>query len=128
MAAARHPEIIECEIRLHSAPPESGGDPSDSDAAAWAETMVGRPVSFEARADPASGAWNGPLSPGVDISAPTSLDDPWWTVRLPGSSGVPLLCGQVGHPLGIGDTFQLSAAEDGTWTTGIPFEGHAVDD
>lgn len=128
MASQRRPEIIECELRLHSGPPGTGVDPSTGDAAAWSETEVGRPVSFEARADPPAGAWNGPLPPGVDISAPATIDDPWWTVRLPGSTGVPLLCGRVGRPLGIGDTFQLAPNDDRTWTTGIPFEGHPVDD
>jgi len=94
----------------------------------WAETAVGEPVVFQARADPASGLWNGPLSPGASISPPVVLDDPWWTVSLPGSSGRPLLAERVGHGLDIGEAFTLRPTAEGTWTSGVAFEGAIIVD
>lgn len=125
MADDDTPEIIECELRLHSARPTGEGsqEPTWAD---WAATAVGDPVTFQARALIGKGAWNGPLPPGVENSPPVALDDPWWTVFLPGGRGVPILAGQVGHPLAIGEAFSLPPAEDGVWTDGVVFEGAIV--
>lgn len=128
MDAEAHPQIIECEIRLHTAVPDGAAAPETADAERWARTAVGEPVAFQARADPAAGSWNGPLSPGVSVAAPVALDDPWWTVRLPGSHGVPIRCGGVGRPLAVGEPFTLAAADLDRWTRGVVFDGHVVTD
>lgn len=118
------PQIIECELRLHSTRPAgTSGEPTWAD---WSATAVGEAVTFQARALMDQGAWNGPLPPGVDASPPVALDDPWWTVFLPDGRGVPVLSGRVGHPLAIGDVFSLPPAEDGVWTKGVVFEGAVV--
>jgi len=123
------PEIIECEIRLHRARPAGHGD-GDGDGelswADWSETVVGGPVTFEAIAITDKGAWNGPLSPGVEVSSPEALDDPWWTVFLPAARGVPVMVGQVGHSLGVGESFLLPAGEPGVWVEGVVFDGAIV--
>lgn len=119
------PEIIECQLRLHTAHP--AGEPSaPATWAEWSTTAVGEPVTFQARVLTAEGAWNGPLPPGVEVSPPVAVDDPWWTVFLPEGRGVPILSGQVGHPLAIGDAFSLPPAVDGLWTDGVVFEGAIV--
>lgn len=116
------PEIIECHLRLHLAHPT--GDPSgDPTWAEWSATVVGDPVTFQARVLTKEGAWNGPLPPGADVSSPQALDDPWWTVFLPDGRGAAVLAGQVGRPLAIGEIFSLPAAVDGRWTNGVVFEG-----
>ena len=119
------PEIIECQIRLHSARPvdKGSGEPTWAD---WSASVVGDPVTFQARALTEKGAWNGPLPPGVEISPPVPLDDPWWTVYLPDGRGVPILSGQVGRSLAIGEPFSLPPAEEGAWTNGVTFEGAIV--
>jgi hypothetical protein len=119
------PEIIECELRLHSARPttEAPGDPTWAD---WAGTVVGEPVTFRAVAVTGDGAWNGPLPPGAEVSPPVALDDPWWTVFLPDGRGVPVLAGRVGHALAIGDSFTLPPGEEGSWTHGVVFSGAIV--
>jgi hypothetical protein len=122
VATAETPEIIECRLRLHVAHPT--GDPSGEPTwAEWSTTVVGEPVTFQARVLTKEGAWNGPLPPGADVSSPHRLDDPWWTVFLPDGSGVAVLSGQVGRPLAIGETFSLAPAVDGLWTNGVVFEG-----
>ena len=120
-------EIIECEIRLHSARPTSttAGEPSWAD---WSETAVGHAVTFQAIANTAKGAWNGPLPPGVQIAPSEALDDPYWTVFLPASRGVPIMVGQVGRPLAIGESFTLPPGEPGGWTDGAVFDGPVVTD
>jgi hypothetical protein len=119
------PEIIECEIRLHSGRPASKttAEPSWAD---WSETVVGRAVRFQAVANMGKGAWSGPLSPGVQIAPPVALDDPYWTVFLPASTGVPLMVGQVGRPLAIGEAFNLPPGEPDVWTEGVVFDGAIV--
>lgn len=72
------------------------------------------------------GAWNGPLSPGVEIAPPVMLNDPWWTVFLPDATGLPIVVGQVGRPLAIGDPFTLPPGETGVWTEGVVFDGAVV--
>jgi hypothetical protein len=121
------PEIIECQIRLHSGPPAKTGDgePSWTD---WSETVVGTAVTFKAVAMTTKGSWNGPLSPGVEISPPVPVSDPYWTVFLPAGRGVPVMVGQVGHALGVGEAFRLPAGELGVWTEGVVFEGTIVTD
>jgi len=119
------PQIIECEIRLHSGRPADKGS-NELSWADWSETVVGQPVTFRAIAILAEGAWNGPLSPGVEISPPRALDDPYWTVFLPDSRGAPVLTGRVGHPLAIGEAFTLPPGEGGVWTPGVVFDGAIV--
>ena len=119
------PEIIECQIRLHSGPPPPAAG-ERSTWAEWSQTCVGDPVNFQAIAITGRGAWNGPLSPGVEISPPVLLNDPWWTVFLPDSQGVPVLSGQVGRPLAIGDPFSLPPGQSDVWTQGVSFDGAIV--
>jgi hypothetical protein len=119
------PEIIECEIRLHSTQPASNTT-GDASWAEWSETVVGDPVTFRAIAMIAKGAWNGPLAPGVEICAPVALDDPYWTVFLPAGNGVPIVVGRVGRPLAIGEAFTLPPGEPGAWTEGVVFDGAIV--
>jgi hypothetical protein len=120
--SAGRPEIIECEIRLHSARPDGASDKFTD----WAQTAVGDPITFQAIAITGNGWWNGPLSPGVEIAASAALDDPYWTVFLPASTGIPIMVGQVGRPLGIGETFTLPPGEQGHWTEGVVFDGAVV--
>jgi hypothetical protein len=119
------PEIIECAIRLHSARPvkEGAGELSWSD---WSGTVVGEPVTFQAIAITGKGTWNGPLAPGVEISPPVPLDDPWWSVFLPDGRGVPVVVGRVGHPLAVGEAFTLPPGEAGVWAEGVVFDGAIV--
>jgi hypothetical protein len=119
------PEIIECEIQLHSDRPASNvtGELSTAD---WSKTAVGKAVTFRAIVIISKGAWNGPLSPGIDIAAPVPLEDPYWTVSLPASRGVPVLVGHVGRRLAIGDVFKLPPGEPGIWTEGLVFDGAIV--
>jgi hypothetical protein len=121
------PEIIECVIRLHSSrpPDQEDGEPSWTD---WSQTVVGSGVFFQAVAIPSKGAWNGPLSPGVEISPPIALDDPYWTVFLPNGEGAPVLTGRVGRPLGIGEAFTLPPGIHGDWTQDVVFDGTIVTD
>jgi len=119
------PEIIECEIRLHSGPPAGKGT-AEASWVDWSETAVGEPVTFQAIAITSRGAWNGPLPPGVQICPPRALNDPYWTVFLPVSSGVPILTGKVGRPLAIGEEFTLPPGEPGVWKEGIAFDGAIV--
>jgi hypothetical protein len=121
------PEIIECAIRLHSSRPpnKADGEPSWTE---WSQTVVGAAVTFQAIAIPSTGAWNGPLSPGVEIAPPVALDDPYWTVFLPDGRGVPILTGQVGRPLGIGEAFALPPGTHGVWTQGVVFDGTIITD
>lgn len=123
--AGDEPEIIECEIRLHSGRPAgpATGEPSNAD---WSETVVGEAVTFQAIAITSKGAWNGPLPPGVEIAPPVALDDPYWTVCLPASRGAPVIVGRVGRPLAIGEAFNLPPGRPGVWTEGVPFEGAIV--
>jgi hypothetical protein len=125
MDEGNQPEIIECEIRLHSAPP-TGTGASTPTAADWAATVVGLPVTFRAIAITSKGSWNGPLHPGIDIAAPRQLDDPYWTVSLPACKGVPIIFGRVGRPLSIGEAFNLPPGEPGVWLEGLVFEGAIV--
>jgi hypothetical protein len=119
--------IIECELRLHSSRPaiKATGEPTYAD---WSETVVGQAVTFQAIANTAKGLWGGPLSPGAEVAAPVALDDPYWTVFLPSSRGIPVLVGEVGHPLGIGETFRLPPGEPGTWTAHVVFDGAIITD
>jgi hypothetical protein len=119
------PEIIECDLRLHSAQPANKA-PGELVCEDWLATAVGNPVRFEAIAVVGRGAWGGPLPPGAEISPPVPLDDPWWSVFLPSSKGVPVVMGPVGRPLAIGDAFNLAPAEEGVWTTGVVFDGAIV--
>jgi hypothetical protein len=120
-------EIIECELRLHSGRPteRATGELTWAD---WSETVVGEAITFRARADTAKGLWSGPLAPGIEVAAPVALDDPYWTVFLPSGRGVPILVGQVGHPLAIGESFHLPPGRPGVWTTDVTFEGAIVTD
>lgn len=120
-----HPEIIECEIRLHdSRPPQKeSGEPWWAD---WARTTVGEPVIFKAIAIVGKGKWNGPLPPGVEIPASRALDDPYWTVFLPSPTGVPIMSGRVGHPLAVGEVFALAPGVPGTWIRDVVFDGAIV--
>jgi hypothetical protein len=121
------PEIIECELRLHRARPAGAApDPGQLTWADWAQTVVGEPVTFRAVAITGKGAWNGPLPPGAQVAAPVTLDDPWWTIFLPSGRGVPVMVGQVGRPLSIGDSFALPPRREGEWTDGIAFQGAIV--
>ena len=122
---ADDPEIIECQIRLHSSRPDASATGGLS-WADWSTTCVGEPVTFQAIAITGKGAWNGPLPPGVEISPPVALDDPWWTVFLPDGTGAPILSGQVGRALTIGDSFSLPPGETGVWTEGLIFDGAVV--
>jgi hypothetical protein len=119
------PEIIECEIRLHSACPDAttGRELSWAD---WSKTAVGEPVTYRAIAITGKGTWNGPLAPGVEISPPVALDDPWWTVFLPNGRSAPITAGRVGHPLAIGESFTLPPGEAGVWSGGVVFDGAIV--
>lgn len=119
------PEIIECELRLHGAPPAngSGQGPTFED---WSATAVGEAVRFRAIAIPSQGAWNGPLPPGAEVAAPRALDDPYWSVFLPASKGAPIISGRVGHPLAIGEAFCLPSGRPGEWTRDLAFEGAIV--
>jgi hypothetical protein len=110
-------------MRLHSARP---GNKAASELlwADWATTVAGGPVRFQARAITEKGSWNGPISPGVAISPPIALDDPWWTVFLPGGRGVPIVADRVGHRLGVGESFTLAPGDD--WTEGVVFDGAIV--
>jgi hypothetical protein len=119
------PEIIECELRLHSARPTEAA-PSEFSWADWAETVVGEPVTFQAIANIGKAAWSGPLPPGVEISPPVALDDPWWTVFLPAARGIPIVSGRVGHPLAIGEAFKLPPGDPDVWTEGVVFNGAIV--
>jgi hypothetical protein len=122
--AEDRPEIIECEIRLHSSrPANTAAEPSWAD---WSTTVVGHAVTFQAIANMGRKAWNGPLSPGVQVAAPVALDDPYWTVFLPASKGAPVVVGQVGRPLAIGEAFTLPAGQPDVWTEGVAFDGAIV--
>ena len=127
MAEEDEPEIIECELRLHSARPviQQGSELTWAD---WSQTTVGEPVTFRAIAMTGKGAWNGPLHPGAAVPAPVALDDPWWTVFLPNGRGVPVKAGQVGRPLAIGDEFNLPPGQVGVWEDGVVFVGAIVID
>jgi hypothetical protein len=125
MDGDEEPDIIECEIRLHSGRPATPtGEPTWSH---WMETVVGVPVTFQAIAKTGQGQWNGPLSPGVEIPAPIALTDPYWTVFLPVGRGVPIAAGQVGRPLAVGECFHLSPGTPGVWTS-VVFDGAIVID
>ncbi len=119
--------IIECDLRLHSSRP-ADGTTGELTWADWSETVVGKAVTFQALAITAKGLWNGPLAPGAEVPAPIALDDPYWTVFLPSGRGVPILVGQVGHPLAIGECFQLPPGQPGVWTANVTFEGAIVTD
>lgn len=118
--------IIECDLRLHS------GRPDDKEGqltwADWSETVVGHAVTFRAIANTAKGLWSGPLPPGAEVAAPVALDDPYWTVFLPSGRGLPILVGQVGHRLAIGEAFRLPSGQPGIWTAHVVFEGAVVND
>lgn len=116
------PEIIECEIRLHTGPP-TGRQGQWSD---WQQTAVGEPVTFRAIAITSEGAWNGPLPPGAVVAAPVAMGDPYWSVFLPAPRGLPVLFGPVGRVLGIGESFTLLPREASEWTKGVVFEGAIV--
>ena len=122
---AERPEIIECELRLHVSPPPAT-PLTEARFADWSGTVAGLPVTFRALAITAQGAWNGPLSPGVDIATPVSLADPYWTVFLPASKGVPVVSGRVGRPLAVGECFTLEPGATGIWHEGVVFEGAIV--
>jgi hypothetical protein len=121
------PQIIECEIRLHSSRPADQGS-AEPTFADWSATVVGDAVTFQAIANPARGTWNGPLSPGVEVAPPAALDDPYWTVFLPASKGVPIMVGHVGHPLAVGEAFTLAPGQPGVWTADVVFDGAIVID
>lgn len=126
MAQPSDPQIIECEIRLHDGRPGGDKTPAEYLVVEWDGTAIGPSVPFQALADVASGLWNGPLAPGVDVSPPRVVEDPWWTVRLPGSHGVPVRVGQVGRSLDIGEAFTLPAGETGMWESDVVFEGTII--
>jgi hypothetical protein len=119
--------IIECDLRLHSGRPaeRATGELTWAD---WSETVVSEAVTFQALAVPAKGLWNGPLPPGAEVAAPMALADPYWTVFLPSGKGAPIRTGQVGHPLAIGECFQLPPGQPGVWTADVTFEGAIVSD
>lgn len=119
------PEIIECRIQLHSDRPvgTASDEPSIAD---WSKTAVSEGVTFRAIAIVSKGAWNGPLSPGIEVAAPEPLEDPYWTVSLPAGKGLPIMVGQVGRRLAIGETFKLPPGEPGVWTEGVVFDGAIV--
>ena len=121
------PDIIKCQIRLHSSQPlgEKSDGPTFAD---WSQTVVGEPITFEAIAITGKGLWNGPLSPGVEIDAPVALGDPYWTVFLPSSRGVPVMSGRVGRSLAKGETFNLPPGVEGVWTPNVVFDGAIVVD
>jgi hypothetical protein len=119
--------IIECQLRLHSARPADKAT-GELTLADWSETVVGHAVNFQAVVNTAEGKWNGPLSPGVEVAPPHALEDPHWTVFLPAAKGVPILVGQVGHPLATGEAFTLAPAEPGNWTSNVVFDGAIVTD
>jgi hypothetical protein len=122
---AEVPEIIECELRLHASPPATA-PLTEASFADWSTTVAGFPVTFRALAITARGAWNGPLSPGVDIATPVLLEDPHWTVFLPASKGLPVVTGRVGRPLTVGECFTLEPGQHGVWHEGIVFDGAIV--
>ncbi len=126
-AGGEGPEIIECEIRLHSSRP-AGAAGDEASWSEWSQTAASDPVTFQARAMTGQGVWGGPLPPGVEVAAPVPLEDPSWTVFLPRGTGRPIVTGEVGRPLAIGETFKLAAAEPGAWTEGVVFEGAIVAD
>jgi len=66
--------------------------------------------------------------PILEIAPPVALDDPYWTVFLPDGCGVPILTGQVGRPLGIGEAFTLPPGTHGVWTQGVVFDGTIITD
>ena len=119
------PEIIRCQIRLHSGRP-TGEKPDEWTFADWSHTVVGDAVTFEAIAVTAKGLWNGPLHPGVEIMSFVALDDPYWTVFLPDARGVPIMSDRVGRPLAIGEPFNLAAGVEGQWTANVVFDGAIV--
>jgi hypothetical protein len=121
------PEIIKCQIRLHTGRP-AGETPDELTFADWSQTSVGDPVTFEAIAITGKGLWNGALPPGVEIAAPVALDDPYWTVFLPSARSVPIVSGRVGRPLAIGEAFNLIPGVEGTWTEDVVFDGAIVID
>ena len=121
------PEIIKCQIRLHSSRP-AGEKPNELTFSDWSQTIVGAPITFEAIAITGRGQWNGPLSPGVAIAAPEPLGDPYWTVFLPSARGVPLVSGRVGRSLAIGESFYLLPGVEGVWTANVVFDGAIVVD
>ena len=125
--AEGEPEVIECDLRLHSSRPaeKAGGELTWAD---WSQTVVGHAVTFQALANPGAGTWNGPLPPGAEIASPQALDDPHWTIFLPRSRGVPLIVGKVGHPLAIGEAFHLPPGQPGMWTANVVFDGAIVTD
>ena len=124
----RRPEIIECELRLHAARPAPPGPGGAASWAEWSATAVGDPVTFKAVASPTTGAWNGPLAPGAAVPAPVDLAEPVYSVFLPAARGLPLLVGEVGRPLAIGECFDLPPGTPGEWTEGVPFDGAIVID
>jgi len=121
------PEIIKCQIRLHSSRP-TGEKPNEPTFSDWSQTAIGDPITFEAIAVIGKGQWNGPLSPGVAIAAPVPLVDPYWTVFLPSAGGVPLISGRVGRSLATGETFTLPPGVEGVWTANVVFDGAIVVD
>jgi len=64
----------------------------------------------------------------VEVAAPEALVDPHWSVFLPAARGVPIMVGQVGRRLAIGEAFTLPPAEPGNWTANIVFDGAIVTD
>lgn len=120
--------IIECDLRLHSGRPADKAATGELTWANWSETVVGHAVTFQAIANTAEGLWSGPLSPGAEVAAPVALDDAYWTVFLPSGRGVPILVGQVGYPLAIGEAFKLPPGQPGIWTAHVVFEGAIITD
>jgi hypothetical protein len=119
------PDIIKCQIRLHSSRPAGEKSAKFAD---WSRTVVGDPITFEAIAVTGKALWNGPLSPGVEIEAPVPLGDPYWTIFLPSARGVPVLSGRVGRSLANGETFNLPSGVEGVWTSNVVFDGAIVVD
>lgn len=118
-------QIIECELRLHVARPKEQS-PGPLTFADWAKTAVGDAVTFQAVASPERGAWNGPLPPGAQVSAAMALENPYWSVFLPASKGVPILFGRVGRALQIGEQFTLQPGTPESWRHDVTFDGAIV--
>ena len=105
-------EQLEYIFRLHRSGRTWPEPPAKVD---WDATAIGAPAVFTAVLA-GEGAW---FAPGpVSVTAPEALGNPAWTVWSVDARGLPMLYGDVGHPLAEGQEFSLPVT--GGWVGGVP--------